>query len=95
MGQRPSGTTRVDIASVAALEDASRGDGAHASDPPNTCYFIANGAYQQSGSTLLMYVRTGGSSAGARAFVGATRAGVVIRGRATVDDGVATSSSAT
>jgi Fe-S cluster biogenesis protein NfuA len=87
VGQCPSGTNRVGIASVAALMDASRGDGAFADDPPNTCYLIANGTYQQSGS-LLMYVLKGGSSAGARYFVGATRQGVVIQGRAAVENGV-------
>lgn len=84
----PAGSTRVDIASVSALEDASRGEGAFAGDPANTCYFIANGTYQQSGSSLILYVVRGGSSAGPRSFVGATRQGVVIRGRATIDDGV-------
>ena len=87
-GVCPAGSTRVDIASVSALEDASRGEGAYAGDPANTCYFIANGTYQQSGSTLIMYILKGGSSAGPRSFVGATRQGVVIRGRATIDDGV-------
>lgn len=88
VGQCPSGTVRVDVASVSALQDASRGEGLYAADPPNTCYFIANGTYPQSGTTLLMYIREGGSAAGPRVFVGASREGVVIRGRATVADGV-------
>jgi hypothetical protein len=80
--------TRVDIANVAALMDASRGDGDYAGDPPNTCYFIANGTYYY-GLTLPMYVLKGGTAPGARYFVGATRQGVVIRGRAAVESGVA------
>jgi hypothetical protein len=87
-GSCPAGMTRVDIANVAALMDASRGDGDYAGDPPNTCYFIANGTYYY-GLTLPMYVLKGGTAPGARYFVGATRQGVVIRGRAAVESGVA------
>src|SRR5262245_8332814 len=88
VGQCPAGMPRVDITSLAALEDASRGQGNYAGNAPNTCYLIANGTYQQSGSTLPMYILKGGAAGGARYFVGATRQGVVIRGRATVEDGV-------
>ena len=86
-GTCPAGTTRVDIGSVSALQDASRGERAYADDPPNTCYFIANGTYS-SGLTLPMYFLKGGSAPGARYFVGATRQGVVIRGRSTVEGGI-------
>jgi hypothetical protein len=79
----------VSITNVSALQDASRGEGNYAGDPPDTCYLIANGTYVQSGSTLPMYILTGGTSAQGRYFVGATRQGVVIRGRATVETGVA------
>ncbi len=88
VGVCPTGTTQVSITSVGALEDAARGIGAYASNPPNTCYLIANGTYQQNGSTLLMLISKGGAAPTGRHFVGATRQGVVIRGRATVEGGV-------
>src|SRR5262249_48501939 len=60
----------------------------YAADAPNTCYVIANGTYQQSGGTLPMYFLKGGAGAGVRYFIGASRQGVVIRGRASIEDGV-------
>ncbi|HEX4404385.1 MAG TPA: right-handed parallel beta-helix repeat-containing protein [Polyangia bacterium] len=74
---------------MADLADATRGAGAHASDPANTCYLIHDGSYVQSGATLPFYVRQGGVSATARRlFIGQSRAGVVIQGRGTIDTGI-------
>ncbi len=88
VGVCPAGTTQVNISSVSALQDASRGDGAYASNPPNTCYLIANGTYQQSGSSPILYITKGGTAPTGRHFVGATRLGVVIRGRSVVESGI-------
>jgi hypothetical protein len=49
---------------------------------------IANGTYALSGSGVLLYIQRGGTAPVGRHFVGASRHGVVIRGRGTVDDGV-------
>ena len=79
---------RVDISSVADLENASRADGNRASDPASICYFIHDGTYQQSGSSLPMYVLKGGVDENSRrVFVGESRAGVVIKGRAAIETG--------
>jgi hypothetical protein len=88
-GACPAGANRVDISSLSALQDATRGEGSRAGDPAGTCYFIHNGTYVQSGSTLPVYVTKGGDSATSRrTFVGESRAGVVIRGRGSIADGV-------
>ncbi len=87
-GSCPSGMPRVDISSVADLGNASRADGSHASDPASVCYFIHNGAYQQSGSSPALYVLAGGVDANhRRVFVGESRAGVVVQGRANIETG--------
>ena len=87
-GTCPSGMARVDISSVSDLANASRADGDHASDPASICYFIHDGTYQQSGSSPAMYVLKGGVDANnRRVFVGESRAGVVIKGRANVETG--------
>jgi hypothetical protein len=87
-GACPEGYPRVDLDSVAELESASRGIGRFESDPPSTCYRIRNGEYAQ-GRDLLLYVRKGGLPGSRRLFVGESREGVVIRGRATLDEGAA------
>jgi hypothetical protein len=87
-GTCPSAMTRVDISSVSDLENASRADGTHVSDPASICYFIHDGTYQQSGSSPAMYVLKGGIDANhRRVFVGESRAGVVIKGRANIETG--------
>jgi hypothetical protein len=87
-GACPAGTTRKDITTASQLADATRADGAYASDPANTCYFLRNGTYAE-GSSILIYVLKGGSDAShRRVFVGESRTGVVIRGRATIEGGV-------
>jgi hypothetical protein len=85
-GACPKDAKRVELARLQDLEDASRGEGAYASDPPETCYLIKNGTYVEGGSPVL-WVKKGGSKRAARRFVGESRAGVVIRGRANLDAG--------
>jgi Right handed beta helix region len=88
-GACPTGSTKLDLTTVAELQDASRAEGAHAADPADACYLIHDGTYVQSGSTLPLFVKKGGTSATARRlFVGQSRAGVIIHGRATLDAGV-------
>ncbi len=85
-GACPKDVKRVDLARLQDLLDASRGEGAYAGDPPETCYLIKNGTYVESGSPVL-WVKKGGSARAARRFVGESRAGVVIRGRANIASG--------
>jgi len=88
-GTCPSGMPRVDISTVADLASASRADGIHASEPASACYFIHNGTYQQSGTSPALYVLAGGVDANhRRVFVGESRAGVVVKGRANIETGV-------
>lgn len=75
-GACPAGSTRVDITTVQEMEDASRGD-AH---PEGTCFFVHDGTYTQNGSTLLLYVQRSDVT-----WVGESRTGVVLHGRATVE----------
>jgi hypothetical protein len=85
-GACPSGTTQKDITTLAQLQDATRHEGAYASDAPDTCYLIHDGMYVQNGTTLAAYIKTGGTDAmHRRLFIGQSRAGVIIRGRATID----------
>ncbi len=87
-GTCPSGYTRVDISSAAGLASASRGEGDHASDPASVCYFIQAGTYPPSGSSPVMYFLKGGvDSSHRRVFVGESRTGVVVKGRANVEAG--------
>jgi hypothetical protein len=86
-GTCPSGTVKVDITTPAQLASAARGESPYDGDPPATCYFIHDGTYATTG--VVLYVLKGGVSGGApRAFVGESRAGVVIHGRGNVEDGV-------
>lgn len=85
-GACPKDAKRVDLAKLQDLEDASRGEGAYATNPPETCYFIKNGTYV-GGSSPVLWVKKGGSTRAARRFVGESRAGVVIRGRASIASG--------
>jgi hypothetical protein len=82
-GACPSGATRVDITTVAEMEDASRGD-AHTE---GTCFFVHDGVYTQRGSTLPLYFLRGGSASAPIVWVGESRTGVVIHGRATFEAG--------
>ncbi|MFT3707442.1 MAG: right-handed parallel beta-helix repeat-containing protein [Archangium sp.] len=85
-GACPGGTTQKDITTIAQLQDATRHEGAYASDAPDTCYLIHDGTYVQNGSTLAAFIKTGGTdSTHRRLFVGQSRTGVIIRGRATID----------
>ena len=87
-GTCPTGMDQLDITTVSALEEATRGEGSHESDPRSVCYLIHDGTYQQSGSTIPMYVTTGGSDAAhRRIFIGQSRSGVIIKGRAGIDSG--------
>jgi hypothetical protein len=86
-GACPAGMTQVDLHTASELASASRGEDAYAGDAPDTCYFLHDGVYDQTG--VVMYVTTGGVAGGARrVFVGESRAGVVIHGRANIEDGV-------
>lgn len=80
-GVCPAGATRVDITTVTEMEDASRGD-AHAE---GTCFFVHDGVYTQNGSTLPLYFMRGGTAASPITWVGESRTGVVIHGRATFE----------
>jgi hypothetical protein len=81
--------TKIEIATEAELENATRGEGSYASQPASVCFFIRSGRYLQSGSTLAMYIKQGGTDAThRRVFVGESRTGVVVRGRVTIDSGV-------
>ena len=87
-GACPSGMTKIDVTSVSDLADATRGDGSHQNDPASVCYYLHNGTYQQSGSAIPMYILQGGADAAhRRVFVGESRAGVVIKGRANIESG--------
>jgi hypothetical protein len=75
-----------DLTTIGDLESASRGDAPFASDAPSTCYFIHDGTYVQNGTTLALYIQQGGIDAThRRIFVGQSRTGVIIKGRATID----------
>ncbi|MCB9653606.1 MAG: right-handed parallel beta-helix repeat-containing protein [Deltaproteobacteria bacterium] len=80
-GTCPAGTTRVDITSVVEMEDASRGD----THTEGTCFFVHDGLYVQRGSTLALYLKRGGSVGSPVIWVGESRQGVIIRGRATIE----------
>jgi hypothetical protein len=85
-GACPQGLKRVELSTMQQIQDATRGDGAYAGDPPDTCYLVRNGTYAEGGA-LLFYVLKGGSASAARRFVGESRSGVVVHGRANVADG--------
>ena len=81
-GACPTGATRADITTAAQMADASRGDG-----PIADCYFVHDGTYVQSGTSPILYFTRGGSAAQPVVWVGQSRAGVQIRGRASFDAG--------
>ena len=86
-GVCPVGLPQVDITTAAELASAARGQDAYTNDAPATCYLIHNGTYATTGAVL--YVLKGGNPGGTRRyFIGESRAGVVIHGRGTIDDGV-------
>jgi hypothetical protein len=82
-GECPPGSTRVDITTLDEMESASRGE----SDQNATCFFVHDGTYTQTGSTLPLYFKRGGSSGAPLVWVGESRSGVVIAGRATFEVG--------
>ncbi len=78
-GECPPGTTRADIRTAAELHDAARGDG-----PIATCYFLHDGTYLDDISSPHFYVTRGGTETAPIYFVGESRAGVIIKGRASI-----------
>jgi hypothetical protein len=87
-GKCPTGAPQIDVTTVADLANAARGEGSHASDPPSACYLIHDGTYVQAGTSPSMYVKIGGTDAAhRRIFIGQSRAGVVLKGRASIDSG--------
>jgi hypothetical protein len=88
-GTCPSGTTQIEITTVAELASAARGEGTHQGDPAGACYLIHDGTYVQTGTSPSMFIKVGGTDAAhRRIFVGQSRAGVVLKGRASIDSGV-------
>jgi hypothetical protein len=88
-GKCPTGTTQIDVTTVADLASAARGEDSHGSDPVGACYLIHDGSYVQSGTSPSLYIKVGGSDAAhRRIFVGQSRAGVIVKGRASIDSGV-------
>lgn len=82
-GSCPAGSTRIDLHTAAELAAAARGETAL-----GTCYFLHDGVYQQVGTSPVMYIKQGGRPGAPVVWVGESRAGVVIRGRASLDPGV-------
>ncbi len=87
-GACPPGSIRVDLTTESELADASRREGAFASDPPDTCYFLHDGVYTQSTGVLLYFTDGGSGDDARRVFVGESRDGVVVRGRASIANDV-------
>lgn len=83
-GACPDGTTQVDITTIDELNAASRGEGDYADDGPGTCYFIHDGEYS-GGSDPAVYITHGGTTEAPIYFVGESRDGVHIVGRAGMD----------
>ncbi|HET9931273.1 MAG TPA: right-handed parallel beta-helix repeat-containing protein [Polyangiaceae bacterium] len=82
-GQCPSGAVRADIRTVAEMQSASRGE----SNQNATCFFVHDGTYAQSGSTLPLYIKRGGTPGAPVVWVGESRDGVIVKGRATFEVG--------
>lgn len=82
-GACPPDATRADISTLNDMLDASRGE--RFTDA--TCFFVHDGTYVQDGSTLPLYFRRSGSAAQPITWVGESRDGVVIKGRATFETG--------
>ncbi len=82
-GECPPGSARVDITTLDEMQSASRGE----SDTSATCFFVHDGTYPQTGSTLPLYFKRGGAAGAPLTWVGESRDGVVIKGRATFDVG--------
>jgi len=82
-GACPPGSKRVDITTLDQMESASRGE----SDADATCFFVHDGTYTQAGSTLPLYFMRGGTPNAPVVWVGESRSGVVIAGRATFEIG--------
>lgn len=86
-GACPAGMPKVDLTTMDQISAATRGDAPYDADAPATCYFIHDGTYSTTG--VVMFVKKGGIPGGThRLFVGQSRSGVVIHGRASTDDGV-------
>lgn len=76
---------RVYLETVRQIMDATRGRGDYAEAPPGTTFVIRNGTYQTpAGLKVMMWILRGGEPGAPRRFVGESRDGVVIVGRATV-----------
>jgi parallel beta-helix repeat protein len=84
-GVCPDGTTQVDLTTVEQLNAASRGEGDYAADGPGTCYFIHDGDYV-GGEDPMLYIGHGGTADAPIYFVGESRDGVRLFGRATLWD---------
>lgn len=82
-GACPDGSTRVDLDSSAQLAAASRGEGEYADAAPGTCWFIHDGAYGDDQDPIL-YITHGGSADAPDVWVGESRDGVHIVGRASI-----------
>ncbi len=80
-GACPADVPQRDVTTVSELNDATRGEGSYASDAPGTCYLVHNGTYIE-GGPILMYLTASGSPTQDRLFVGESRSGVILKGRA-------------
>lgn len=75
----------VELDSSADLVDASRGRGRYAGLPSGTTFLIRDGIYQTPDEVrAVIWVRKGGTKESKRRFVGESRDGVKISGRATI-----------
>lgn len=82
-GSCPPGSVRADIRTLAEMQSASRGE----SNADATCFFVHDGTYVQSGTTLPLYLKRGGRAEKPITWVGESRDGVVVKGRATFEVG--------
>jgi len=83
-GECPSNVTQINLSSGTELAAAARGNSPYNADPGSTCYYLEDGIYSLN-TNVLMWVQRGGSATEPRRFVGESRSGVVIQGRATLD----------
>jgi hypothetical protein len=80
-----SGSAGIELRSSHDIAQASRGAGRFTDDPPGTVYTIRNGIYRlPEGLDALIWAKVGGTAEKKRRFVGESRNGVIIHGRATV-----------
>ena len=81
-GACPAGATRAEIHTAAEMADASRGKG-----PLADCYFVHDGTYVQTGTSPILYFTRAGTAAMPITWVGESRAGVIVKGRAAFETG--------